>query len=241
MNTQLKLAERNDVDELHQYFADHRRIQIPNVLTNETAQAIYSALSTQEEWNIVWNDDGRHVDMDYEGVMQLPKSQLTALTEKILSQAEHEFQYMYANIPLFDIYRDKLLPGHFFNSIYEFINSPQVLDLARAITGFKQIRFADAQITRYSAGHFLTEHSDDVAGKGRLAAYVLNLTPIWRPDWGGALMFPDPKAGFSAGLYPNFNTLNMFAVPQKHLVSMVSSFATEHRYSITGWLRTKEK
>lgn len=240
MEPQLKLAERNDVEDLSAYFAEHRRIQIPGLLTDQTADTIYQALSTQPQWNIVWNDHGKHVDMDYDGVMQLPKAQLTELREKVLSQAAHQFQYLYANIPLYDIYRDKLLPGHFFNSIFEFINSKPVLDMFRAVTGFEQIRFADAQITRYSAGHFLTEHSDEVIGKGRLAAYVLNLTPIWRPDWGGALMFPNTEGGFSECLFPTFNALNIFAVPQKHLVSMVSSFATEHRYSITGWLRTNE-
>ena len=240
MEPELELAKRGDVDELTTYFAEHRRIQIPALLTDQSAETIYQVLSTQKQWNIVWNDNGNHVDMDFDGVMQLPKAQLTELREKILAQASHDFQYLYANIPLYDIYRDKLLPGHFFNRIYEFINSKAVLDLTRSVTGFDQIRFADAQITRYSAGHFLTEHSDEVIGKGRLAAYVLNLTPIWRPDWGGALMFPNDDDGFSEGLYPSYNALNIFAVPQKHLVSMVSSFAAEHRYSITGWLRTAE-
>ena len=99
MNPQLRLADRNDVDDLQQYFAEHRRVQIPDVLNNQTAEAIYQALNTQEQWNIVWNDNGQHVDMDYEGVMQLPKAQLTELQKKVLSQAAHEFQYLYANIP----------------------------------------------------------------------------------------------------------------------------------------------
>jgi Rps23 Pro-64 3,4-dihydroxylase Tpa1-like proline 4-hydroxylase len=30
-----------------------------------------------------------------------------------------------------------------------------------------------------------------VAGKNRVAAYVLNLTPRWRVEWGGLLMFHD--------------------------------------------------
>ncbi len=240
MKTQLSLADRNDIDDLQKYFAQRRRVQIPEFLSSDSAQAIYQALHTQKQWNLVWNDNGKHVDMDYAGVMQLPRAQLTELRRKVLNQAEHDFQYLYSNIPLYDIYRDKLLPGHFFNDIYEFINSAPVLDLAKSITGFEQIRFADAQATRYSAGHFLTEHDDNVEGKGRLAAYVLNLTPEWRPDWGGALMFPESSGGFCEGLYPCFNALNIFAVPQRHLVSMVSSFATKHRYSITGWLRTRE-
>ncbi|NND81132.1 MAG: 2OG-Fe(II) oxygenase [Gammaproteobacteria bacterium] len=241
MKTDLQIAARDDLAHLQHYFAAHNRVQISDVLTQDTAQALLHALKNQQQWNIVWNEQGKHVDMDFDGVMQLPSAQLSALIDKIYRQASDDFQYFYANIPLYDIYQHNRLPGHFFNTIYQFINSEPLLELARRVTGFDQIEFADAQITRYSAGHFLTQHDDDVKGKGRLAAYVLNLTPTWRPDWGGALVFPDAERGFSEALYPCFNALNLFAVPQNHLVSMVSSFATEHRYSITGWLRSSRE
>ena len=48
---------------------------------------------------------------------------------------------------------------------------------------------ADAQLTRYRQGHFLTAHDDHVEGKQRYYAYVLGLTDGWRIDWGGLLAF----------------------------------------------------
>ena len=49
-----------------------------------------------------------------------------------------------------------------------------------------------------SPGDFLTVHDDETGGRKRLVAYVLNLTPIWRPDWGGALNFLGPTGWFSS-------------------------------------------
>jgi len=76
-----------------------------------------------------------------------------------------------------------------------------------------------------------------VAGKQRHAAYVYNLTPAWRADWGGLLLFHGDDGNVTRGLTPSFNALNIFAVPQPHSVSMVTPFAASRRYSVTGWLR----
>jgi Rps23 Pro-64 3,4-dihydroxylase Tpa1-like proline 4-hydroxylase len=105
------------------------------------------------------------------------------------------------------------------------------------VTGDERIAYVDAQATRYRPGHFLTEHTDDVAGKQRLYAYVLNLTPAWRIDWGGLLLFHAPDGHVAEAYCPRFNALNVFAVPQAHSVSVVAPFAPAHRLSVTGWLR----
>jgi SM-20-related protein len=112
-----------------------------------------------------------------------------------------------------------------------------VVDFLRVVTGKKGIDFADAQATAYGPGHFLTAHDDEVAGKQRHAAYVFNLTPVWRVDWGGLLLFHGADGHVSRGFTPSFNALNIFAVPQPHSVSMVAPFAANRRYSVTGWLR----
>ena len=238
MEKKLNLANRDDIPHLNKTFTQRGRLQITQLLENSSVEKIYQALKTQSQWNIVWNDKGKHIDMDYAGVMQLPKEKLAAIQHAIYTQASTDFQYFYANIPIYDIVQKQLLPGHFFHQIYHFINSQEVLSLVRKVTGNSQISFADAQATRYSAGHFLTEHDDDVAGKGRVAAYVLNLTPNWKADWGGALVFPNSEPGFSDALFPSYNALNLFSVPQRHAVTMISPFATESRYAITGWFRT---
>ncbi|MFD1789097.1 2OG-Fe(II) oxygenase family protein, partial [Sphingomonas floccifaciens] len=64
------------------------------------------------------------------------------------------------------------------------------------------------------------------------------LTPQWRPEWGGLLLFHDDRE-VAHGFVPGFNTLNLFRVPQRHSVSEVTRAAPHRRYSITGWLRSR--
>ena len=104
--------------------------------------------------------------------------------------------------------------------------------------GEAAVRFADAQGTAYSPGDFLTGHDDAVEGKNRYAAYVLGLTPVWREEWGGLLMFHPGAAGEGQFLIPGLNRLSLFAVGQQHSVSLVSRATPVRRYSITGWLRS---
>ncbi|MFN7534583.1 MAG: 2OG-Fe(II) oxygenase [Brevundimonas sp.] len=116
-------------------------------------------------------------------------------------------------------------------------NSPEFLAFARALTGDDRIAYVDAQATRFLPGHFLNRHSDQLDRAGRLYAYVLNLCPRWRVEWGGLLQFLDDEGDVTETLTPGFNTLNLFRVPQPHAVSMVSPFAGAPRLSITGWWR----
>jgi Rps23 Pro-64 3,4-dihydroxylase Tpa1-like proline 4-hydroxylase len=66
---------------------------------------------------------------------------------------------------------------------------------------------------------------------------VLGLTPGWRAEWGGLLMFHERGGDIERALMPRFNVLNVFAVPQLHSVSAVAPFAGNDRLSVTGWLR----
>lgn len=229
--------DRLDSGQLRETYNKFGRIHIPDFLEIKSANKIYQTLIEQSEWNLAWNDQGEHNDLSYKGVMNWTSEQRDLLSHKIYTQAEKDFQYCYSAIPIFDIYQNKLMPGHFFNDIYAFFNTLKFIDFIRMITGLESITFADMQATRFSKGHFLTEHDDDVRGKNRLAAYVLNLTPEWRNDWGGALVFPNNKCSEGDLFFPKFNALNIFSVPQKHFVSFVTPFAGADRYSITGWFR----
>ena len=57
---------------------------------------------------------------------------------------------------------------------------------------------------------------------------------------GGLLLFHD-RDGMVEGLVPDFNTLDILAVPQLHSVSYVTPSAPTKRYSITGWLRAQRQ
>ncbi len=68
---------------------------------------------------------------------------------------------------------------------------------------------------------------------------MLNLTPRWRADWGGLLLFTDEDGHVAEGYTPAFDALNLLRTPPPHRVSGVASFAPAPRLSITGWVRSK--
>ena len=234
MRNDLVLSSRLDLRSLREQYKRSQRIHIPNILKERFADKIYQTLSKQKQWNLCWNDDGKHFDMDYEGVVQWDESQRKQLLKIIETQAENKFQYHYAAIPIYDIYKNKVMPNHFFNDIYEFVNSEEFLALVRKITSLDAIQYADVQATRFTGGHFLNEHNDNVVGKNRLAAFVLNMTRNWNSNWGGALVFNEEQP---TAYFPAYNALNIFTVPQKHLVSYIPPYVTKNRHSLTGWLR----
>ena len=234
----IKLAGGLPESELAEAFDRDNRLQIPGILDEPSANAIYDSLAKFQHWNLVFNKSGEHVDTNASDVSAWPRSERKKLEEIVHSQAADSFQYLYETVPIYDIYHKTLLPGHFINRVFEFLNSDEFLRLMRIVTGDDSIAFADAQATCYKGGHFLTRHDDDVSEKSRRAAYVLNLSQDWNADWGGALQFFDAKGNIEYGYAPTFNALNLFRIPASHSVGLVAPFAKNSRYSITGWLRS---
>jgi Rps23 Pro-64 3,4-dihydroxylase Tpa1-like proline 4-hydroxylase len=219
-------------------FAQQDRLQVPGLLDSESAAQLHRSLAGQTQWNLVFNRAGEHVDIGADSMALWNEAQRRQFEELIFSQASDGFQYLYKAVPIYDVYHDRSLPGHFFNTLFEFLNSAPFLDFARELLGRPDIGFCDAQATCYEAGHFLTTHDDDTEGKNRVAAYVINMTPRWNPNWGGALQFFDSKGNIQQGFTPAFNALNVFRIPQRHAVEYVTPFARGSRLSITGWLRS---
>lgn len=213
-------------------------IHVPGILEAESAEKIHHCLAQQREWNLVFTRDGQAVDIGADSVQAWNAEQLQQFNDIIYAPAEQGFQYLYKTVPIYDIYHQNLLPGHFFNTLFEFLNSEPFLNFGRELTGRPDIGFCDAQATCYQAGHFLTRHDDSTEGKNRVAAFIINLTKDWNPDWGGALQFFDQVGNVEAGLKPTFNALNVLRIPRKHSVAYVAPFATGSRFSITGWFRT---
>lgn len=233
----LHLACADRIDALAAKFREHGRLQIRDALEPASADAVHRSLVDQQEWNLVYRHAGRHVDSNASAVAAWPAEQRQKLEQIIHAEARKGFQYYYANIPIYDLYHRQGLPGHFFNRLFEFLNGDEFLGTIRAITGASDIGFADAQATRFEPGHFLTSHDDAVEGKDRRVAYVLNLSPGWRRDWGGALQFFDPEGNVEAAFTPAYNALCLFRIPADHSVGVVAPFAASPRYAITGWLR----
>ncbi|MBT8077420.1 MAG: 2OG-Fe(II) oxygenase [Gammaproteobacteria bacterium] len=227
-----------DVETLARDFREFGRVQIPNFLVPGDAESIHDCLTTQSGWSMVFNLQGKHHDTDASALDSWTEKDRRKLLDLIHQKAAAEFQYFYETLPIYDIYHRSLMQGHYVNTVFEFLNGDEFLTLMQRVTQDKQIAFADAQATRYGPGHFLTRHDDNVDGKCRRVAYVLNLSRNWSADWGGILQFFNANGNVDCGYSPSFNTLNLMRVPTEHSVSIVAPFATESRISITGWLRS---
>jgi hypothetical protein len=221
-------------------FRRSRRLQVVNFLQLDSARALHEELAESAAWSMALNRGERILDLSPKAQEALTPDQWQKLNQGIAAGGRRGFQFCYDTIRLPKPSGDPAAsppPPPLLAAFAEFMSSPPVIAFMRTLTGAKDISFADAHASRYRANHFLTTHDDQAENMGRRAAYVLNLCPEWRPDWGGLLLFYDHQGHVVRGYTPGFNTLNIFAVPQAHSVSWVTPLAPRPRYAVTGWLR----
>lgn len=227
-----------DAERLARRFAATGRVQIEDFLAGDGAARLLAMLKASPDWVLVINQDDSLFELDRAAQAALTDAQKAQLDAAVYLKARHGFQYRYETIRVPDSDQERRRAGSLVADFALFLGSPPVLDLLRVVTGAPAIRFADAQATAYSPGHFLTSHDDAIEGKNREAAYVMNLSADWRLDWGGLLMFERADGHVDEAFVPRFNALNLFRVPTRHAVSCVAPFAPWRRYSVTGWLRS---
>lgn len=213
------------------------RMHVPSFLDSQSAIALHDELAAEQSWHFSIFVDGRSIEMESKDWLKLDAASKQRTQAIVHDGANREFAYMHYKLPIYDRYHAGALLGPQARAFFEFINSAAFLDFARRLTGCADIAFADAQASALGPGHFITIHNDDLEGKSRRAAYVMNLTPEWREDWGGYLNFFDASGHITGGFKPAFNALNVFTIPAAHSVSTVANFAKKPRLAISGWLR----
>lgn len=233
------LAPRPDIAQLADTFARDGVVSVPDVLTLECATALHALLRARGDWRQAINSGDKLVELDRPTRAGMAAEQVAQLDTAVYAGARQGFQFRYETLRVPDDAAARRASDDPLAAFALWWSSGEPRDLLRRITGMPAIAFADAQATAYAPGDFLTEHTDDVDGKGRLAAYVLNLTPRWRIEWGGLLLFHGDDGTAARALVPAFNRLNLFAVPRPHSVSEVSRASPYRRYAITGWLRKR--
>jgi Rps23 Pro-64 3,4-dihydroxylase Tpa1-like proline 4-hydroxylase len=119
--------------------------------------------------------------------------------------------------------------------LHGFMNWPDDVGFLNESAGQTRGAWRHVTATRYRPGHFCEMHDHSADDGERLIAFVLNMTPRWRLDWGGLFLFVDDRGRVSRGLTLSFNALNLFRTPQPHSVSAVMPFAGANRLTITGW------
>lgn len=212
------------------------RVQVADILDERLALALRECLEQHTPWSLAVHRDGHSKNMDASEYRALSVEQKQAEYARAGRElVTGQFGFAYDSYPMIRKYMEKADSGLLLHRIVEAMNAPPWLEMARELTGDSRIRRSDCQATCYRPGQFLTHHDDDDPETGRLFAYVLGLTRLWRADWGGLLQFLDDKLRVTETFHPEFNSLSVFAVPQRHCVSMVAPFAQVPRLSITGW------
>lgn len=212
-----------------------RRVRIHGLLRDAVPLAEH--LARREDWRQVLNSGDKVFELDRATRAGMAPDRVATLDAAVHRGAAEGFQFRYESVRVPDDDDARRAAGDPLSEFARWLSSGEMRAFLRAVTGEEHIDFADAQATRFVAGDFLTGHDDAVAGKHRRAAYVFGLTPRWRLEWGGLLMFHAGVDDFT-GVVPAFNVLDVFAVPQPHSVSLVSPAALDARISVTGWLRS---
>lgn len=233
------LADRSDLGMLREQFDRLGRVRVHSVLQADFARELDACLREWRQWNLVTRLSARHRAFELEAFESLPERVRGELTQAVHAEARQGFQYLYERYPLHEASARSAIESPPLRELDALLRSTRFVQLLRDITGRAEIDFVDSQLTRYRPGHFLTAHDDHADGQGRIAAYVLSLTPAWSVDYGGLLQFIGADGDVEQAWTPGFNTLSVFGVPRAHAVSAVAPFAPAVRHSVTGWARSQ--
>jgi SM-20-related protein len=238
---QLSIDPALDPASMAKVFRRLGRLHIPDFFAGDGADRVTAALAgSQVPWIKTWRTTGPSLDGDLAQFDGLTPENRAAFDAEMKTAAATGFCFQFDAWRVSDDIDKGVRRGGALapiEAVHDFVNSAAFLGFVAALTGERRGTFADTMASRYRPGDFLSAHDDHISGKNRLFAYVLNFTPVWRPDWGGVLSFLDEDGHVAEGYTPSFNALNIFAIPSAHAVSYVAPFAGAHRHAVTGWVR----
>jgi SM-20-related protein len=226
----------NELDGALDYASRAWRVRLRHWLPETLASSLQGTLGESLPWDWAFQQNGTPQAVPQSQIVTLARAQISNLWASIHREAAEGFQFSFRKYSIVEALRASQLDSEALHTFIRLIANAETISSVRTLTGCNDIARVDAQATRYDAGDFLTVHTDDNDAKYvRRVAYVLNLSRVWRADWGGLLHFHDEHGRIIETFVPEFNTLNLFSVPQSHSVSMVTPFAGEPRLAITGW------
>lgn len=229
----LEINSGLDVGALAKSYSEHRKLRLSGLLASG-AIGLHDHLQQSKEWIHLVTGTKGILEHDRLARSRLGRERINEIGLEAQRRARQAFQYRYEAIRVPDSCEDT--DDDPLAQFAALMASAKMKEFLGSIIGAPVGGFADGQATAYGPGDFLTLHDDAVDGKNRLAAFVYGLTPGWRLDWGGLLLFHGDRDRDAEALAPRFNTLDLFAVPRAHSVSLVSWAAAHRRYAITGWL-----
>ena len=226
----LSFNESLNFDVIQGQYQTDKRVRIENVLSPAVARGVAENL-TKLSYPNAYVSDGKNFMISHHDIQAMSTSVRLQFFKTLYSQAAQGVGFFYG--------RQELLAGKssLVNNVLSWLNSAEVLQQVKLITGNTDIDHASAQATQYIPGHFLTRHNDINVIEQRRIAYVLNFSQGWHPDWGGLLQFYQADGTPKDAWSPQFNSMALFDVNHVHAVTYIAPFANAARYSITGWFK----
>lgn len=222
-----------DLDHWRARLARHGRVQLPDFLQPAAAEALEGSLAREVPWQLAERLNGTSRTTPRGSYPD--ECAFDALLRSAYSRARGEYQFVYDSYMLVRAAKEGWDPDLLVHGALQFFNTSEFLRFARWLSGDESLTHVNAQCTRYRPGQFLMPHEDEDVQEGRRFAYVLNLSRVWAPDWGGQLQFLDAAGNVTETFLPRWNSLSLFRVPQRHQVTLVSPWASGPRHAITGW------
>ncbi|HET7772868.1 MAG TPA: 2OG-Fe(II) oxygenase family protein [Burkholderiaceae bacterium] len=217
-------------------YARAGRVLVRDVIDAPVAQQISKILLTELDWELTTRFQGETRNVATAKLKQMSEEQRAQLRQAILRGAKQDFQFEFLEYSLGEANLATLPEGHALKQLSSALRGDAGHAFFRRLLGIERIAHVTAFASRYESGHFLMPHTDHVKGEQREAAFVLNLSPRWKPEWGGLLQFIGPRGDVEETFLPHHNTLSLFKVPQAHMVSYITPLAESPRLSIAGWI-----
>lgn len=186
---------------------------------------------------LAYNDGDTPKTLTHQQIGEMSPDKAAAFMQQVFTNATKQFQYAHSDYPVSLTLHDEAEPNLYSHDVLRFLNGESFQELIHNVTGLEGRVAIDSHATCFQSGHFMTIHKDIEAGDPHEIAYVINMTPAWRNDWGGLLMFFDENMELAETFTPTFNAINLYRVPQAHAVSFVAPFAAGKRFSMTGWIQ----
>ncbi len=232
-----------DVDKLAEAFKVQKKLKIENFMQADIIERMYNACLTSVPFKTIYFLDGKYQNKSQSEMLNMNQVEAKDTNDKITAAAQKGVGFLYEGYlkswiksEVADETNSELT---FLHQIFNYMQSDEILNKIRQITGNQDITNFEPQYTRFTPGHFLTRHRDVVPGRGRRYACVLSMTKDWHPDWGGLLQFYKENGSPVDAWMPQFNALSIFDVSYIHSVTYITPYATNHRLSLTGWYVAK--
>ena len=228
-----------DIDELAAQFRADERVRIENVLDPEIAKRIQEYCLSEVPFELVHFRDGKNHSWGAQDVAGKTQADMQKIQHDIWRDAQKGIGFQYGGYRMRKADKNSANEKlRYLHSIFDYLNSDEMLQFVSRVTGRDDLNSADAQYTRFISGQFLTRHRDVVQGKDRRIGYVMGFSENWHPDWGGLLQFYEEDGTPRDSWTPHFNCLNLFDIRHIHAVTYVTPFAGAPRLSLTGWFRS---